>query len=306
MESKCKICDKSFKNDKGLHMHISKIHSVPLGEYYVNFFGKKDLHTNELLPFTNKDEYFNVDFLNTENLIAWSDYAPEDEVKEYLLRRLKWRIDAKKLNYAPSSVEIQLFDLPSIDLYKRFFGSYSEACKQLDVEPLLPKNITKDFFKENETIDQLKILVDTREQQPLSFAKTMDMKLDFGDYTIGAPHYSYTYVDRKSESDFKSTLSSGLNRFKREIERAKEFSSFIFVVVESSIEKIIKNNNYAPHEANLSYVWHNTRVLSHDYRDHCQFIFSGSRKMSQKLIPKLLFHGKKLWQTDMQYFIDKS
>lgn len=171
---------------------------------------------------------------------------------------------------------------------------------------MLPKNITKDFFKENKTIDQLKILVDTREQQPLSFTKTMDMKLDFGDYTIGAPHYSYTYVDRKSESDFKSTLSSGLNRFKREIERAKEFSSFIFVVVESSIEKIIQNNNYAPHEANLSYVWHNTRVLSHDYRDHCQFIFSGSRKMSQKLIPKLLFHGSKLWQTDMQYFIDKS
>lgn len=305
MGTQCKICEKSFKNDKGLHMHISKIHGVPLGEYYVNFYQKRDLHTGELLPFNNKEEYFNADFLNTDNLVAWTKYADKEQVKSYLLKRLQWRIDSKKLNYAPNHIEIKLFDLPSIDLYREFFGSYSEACNILKIMPLLPSNIMANFFKRDQLLDELKILVDTREQQPLSFPREMKMKLDFGDYAIGAPHYDYTYVDRKSESDFKSTMSTGFERFKREIERAKKFSSFIFVVVESSIEDIIQNNNFGPYQANLSYVWHNTRVLSHEYRDHCQFLFSGSREMSQLLIPKILFHGKKIWQTDLQYFLDK-
>lgn len=286
-------------------MHISKIHGVPLSEYYVNFYQKKDLHTGELLPFTNKEEYLSIDFLNTNNLVAWSEYAPQDEVKNYLLKRLEWRIQTKKLEYAPNSIEIKLFDLPGIDLYKRFFGSYNQACNILKIMPLLPKNIMANFFKQDPALDELKILIDTREQKPLSFPKHMPMKLDFGDYAIGAPHYDYTYVDRKSESDFKSTMSAGFDRFKREIERAKKFSSFVFVVVESSIDKIIENNHFTPHEANLSYIWHNTRVLSHEYRDHCQFVFSGSRQMSEFLIPKILFHGRKIWGTDLQYFLDK-
>lgn len=305
MGAKCKICEKSFKNDKGLHMHISKIHGIPLGEYYVNFFEKKDLHTGELLPFTNKEEYFSVDFLNNSNLLDWTKYANKEDVKEYLLKRLDWRIKAKQLKYAPSHIEIQLFDLPSIDLYKQFFGSYSEACNKLKTMPLLNKNIMANFFKREPELDKLKILIDTREQKPLKFNRSMGMKLDFGDYAIGAPHYDYTYVDRKSEADFKSTMSTGFERFKREIERAKLFSSYIFVVVESSIDKIKENNNFSPHEANLSYIWHNTRVLSHDYKDHCQFLFTGSRNMSEFLIPKILFHGKKLWNTDLQYFLDK-
>jgi len=222
-----------------------------------------------------------------------------------LLKRLEWRIQAKKLKYAPNSIEIKLFDLPSIDLYKRFFGSYNQACNILKIMPLLPKNIMANFFKQDPALDELKILIDTREQKPLMFPKHMPMKLDFGDYAIGAPHYDYTYVDRKSESDFKSTMSTGFERFKREIERAKKFSSFIFVVVESSIDKIIENNHFTPHEANLSYIWHNTRVLSHEYRDNCQFVFSGSRQMSEFLIPKILFHGRKIWGTDLQYFLDK-
>ena len=39
------------------------------------------------------------------------------------------------------------------------------------------------------------------------------MKLDFGDYAVGSPHYDYTYVDRKGETDFKSTMTTGFNRF---------------------------------------------------------------------------------------------
>ncbi len=305
MSVECKVCGQSFKNDKGLHMHISKIHKITLAEYYVNFYQRKDLHTGALLPFSNKKDYFEIDFINNDNLISWLEYADESQAKNYLIKRISNRIKDKKLKHAPCHTEIVLNELPSIDLYKKFFGSYSKACEELKIMPLFGRNIMKDFFKEDDFFNNLKILIDTREQQPLKFPNSMDMKLDFGDYAIGAPHYDYTYVDRKSETDFKSTFSSGIERFKRELDRAKGFSSYIFVVVESTIDEIIKNNMRTKYKSNLSYVWHNMREISHEYKGSCQFVFSGGRKESVQVIPKILFYGKKLWDVDLQYFIDK-
>ena len=47
------------------------------------------------------------------------------------------------------------------------------------------------------------------------------------------------------------------------------------------------------------------RLLQHEFSGNCQFIFTGSREKSEALIPKLLYHGKKLWNVDLQYYIDK-
>ena len=132
------------------------------------------------------------------------------------------------------------------------------------------------------------------------------MKLDFGDYAVGGEDYAYTYVDRKGEQDFKSTLSkNNLERFRSELSRAREFNSFLYVVVESDLNQIYKHNRWGPHKSNLKYVYHNMRVLAHEFTGHCQFLFTGSRENSQKLIPKLLTYGDKLWGVDLQYYIDK-
>ena len=45
----CKVCDKAFDSDKGLHVHISRAHKIPLPEYYVNLYQRKDRYTNKLL-----------------------------------------------------------------------------------------------------------------------------------------------------------------------------------------------------------------------------------------------------------------
>ena len=47
------------------------------------------------------------------------------------------------------------------------------------------------------------------------------------------------------------------------------------------------------------------RVLNHQFSGNCQFIFTGSREKSEEFIPKLLKLGKKLWNVDLQYYIDK-
>lgn len=305
MSFECKICGKSFDSERGLHLHIPKTHKIPLAEYYVNMYQRRDRYNNKLLEFKNKNDYFNVDFASRENLRKWALEADPKEVKEYILKQLSARVTDKELAYAPCYLELELHDLPSMDMYKHFFGSYSKACDELKIKPLLGKNIMKDFFKNNPELDNIKILIDTREQQPLSFSNSMSMKLDFGDYAVGAPHYDYTYVDRKSEADFKSTMTTGFKRFTRELERAKDFDAYIFIVVESSIEKIIKNNMFGPRQSNLPYIWHNMRLLFHKFPRKCQFVFTGGRKESEEIIPKLLVYGKKLWETDLQYFMDK-
>ena len=37
--------------------------------------------------------------------------------------------------------------MPSVGIYKKFFGSYNAACKVVNCEPLYNKNIPKNFFE---------------------------------------------------------------------------------------------------------------------------------------------------------------
>jgi ERCC4-type nuclease len=69
----------------------------------------------------------------------------------------------------------------------------------------------------------MNIIIDTREQKPLRFTghETVRRKLDEGDYNI-EELIPYIVIERKSLNDFYSTLTSGHERFKREILRSKQ------------------------------------------------------------------------------------
>ena len=82
--------------------------------------------------------------------------------------------------------------------------------------------------------------------------------------------------------------------------------AYLFIVIESSLETIRKNNDYVSHRSNLKFIYHNMRLLQHEFAGYCQFVFSGDRKRSEALIPKLLAIGPKLWQVDVQYHIDQT
>lgn len=304
MSVKCKICGAEFKSERSLHTHI-KAHGILLSEYYITYYPRYNLYTGELIPFKNKEQYFNTFFSNSAELEKWAATADHEHAQQILLLMLKNRIISKSLQYAPNHLELKLLDLPEIKIYKEFFGSYNEACRRLQVEPLLNKSIKSKFLKENKNLNDIKILIDTREQTPLKFNNSQSHKLDFGDYTAAGNHYTKTYIDRKSETDFKSTMTVGFERFRKELQRAKDFESFLYIVTESSIEKIIRNNSFGPHKSNLKFVWHQMRVLSHEFARNCQFIFSGGRKRSENLIPILLGAGEDIWHSDVQFYIDQ-
>ncbi len=301
---KCKVCGQEFSSEKGLHMHLKK-HQMDLATYYTTYYPRKNLLTGEPLPFKNKTDYFSKDFSTRKQLIKWCEQADIDTAKAYALKKLKERVTKKELKRGPNHLELRIAGLPDLEIYKQLFGSYSEACSQAGVKPLFNKKLNKSFFTEKGPED-IKIFIDTREQQPLSFKNSSELKLDFGDYTATGEDYSYTYIDRKSEQDFKGTLSGGFERFKRELLRVRDFNSYLFVVIESDLNKIYKSNRWGAHKSNLNFIYHNMRVLTHEFNDCCQFVFTGSRENSEKIIPKILKFGKTLWKVDLQYYIDNN
>ena len=302
----CANCKKEFTSRASLHKHL-KQHDLNLASYYTKYYPRLNKLTGDPLPFKRFEEYFERDFSTKQQLLKWCEENPREEVKEYILSLLQKSHWKKQRKYGPFHLETTNSFIPSIQIYKQLFGSYNAACAAIGCEPLYDKNLPKDFFTKKVPED-LTIAIDTREQKPLKFScKSKILKLDIGDYTTLGDHYTYTFVDRKSGSDLQGTLNKhNVDRFKREIERAKEMDSYLFVVVESSVQKIIKENKIFNRRTNMDYVLKQVKEISHEYDRVCQFIFAENRERSAALIPRLLMHGKKVWQTDVQYFLEKN
>ena len=301
MSYDCKECGESFDSLRSLHAHIKK-HGKLLGDYYVDNYARKDKLTGELIEFKKYDQYFAADFINKNNMKKWCKTAPRSEVKEYIIKAFKEKKEAKRLQGGPPSIYLQTAGLPDVDLCKEVFGSYSEACKQFGMLPMLSGQLPNQF--KNDYSDT-PILIDTREQKPLYFKNSESLKLDVGDYAVGGDLYDYTFVDRKSYQDFCATVTNGYARFVKELERCRSMGCMLFVVTETAFNKMWANNKAGYKKFNLDYVYHRMREIQADYSDCCQFVFSGSRAKSEEIIPKILVLGKKLWTVDVQYFWDK-
>jgi len=301
MSYKCAECSEGFASQKSLHAHIKK-HGMLLGDYYVKNFPRFNKLTKTQLPFKNVTDYFAKDFLNHNQLLKWCAAASQEEVKEYILQKLKERVEEKNYEVAPSTVELFVSELPTMDIYKTHFGSYKEACNLCGVKPMFGKNWPTDTRKDCQNV---KIYIDSREQKPLSFKNSEIMKLDVGDYSVGRDLYAHTHVDRKSFGDLCSTVTVGRERFERELQRAADLGIYVFVVAETNLYSIKDTNYFSPKRYNLDYVFHNLKEIQHKFYKNCQFVFSGNRSNSATLIPILLVNGPKLWEVDIQYFVDK-
>ena len=298
----CKICSESFNNDKSFHAHLKK-HNLYQAEYHCTHYPRSSLYYRQQIPFKNKKQYFETEFLDYTEFLKWEAASNEETVKTKCIELLKKRIDEKQYHFAPFHNEVITLDLPSLNIYKKYFSSYTNACKLLNIEPLYNKNLPEAFNKID--VSHLPILIDTREQDALEFPKSKIEKIFVGDYLIADKKYfTNTFVDRKSESDFLGTMASGIERFEKEVIKAVELNCYLFVVIESSISSILINQRKYNRKTNLEYVFHNMRSLCHKYPRHIQFIFTGSRNKSLDIIPKLLYHGKSVWQVDIQYFLD--
>jgi hypothetical protein len=302
MSYKCKECGAEFDSEKSLHSHL-KAHKMYVADYYVKHYPRFNKLNGNPLPFKKKEEYFENDFINRSQLVKWCESAPDSEVKDYIIELAQRRIKQKKYTHAPFYLELLKRQLPDLDVYKKHFGTYIKACEAMGAKPIFNKGMPKEF---SENVD-MEVLIDTREQQPLEFPKSQILKLDFGDYTLGGNNFSNTFVDRKSAGDFLSTFGGQVDRFRREMKRCVELDSYMYIVVEKPIktiekEAIFTRGRRAP---KLGWVFSNLISIQHEFAGNCQFVFTDNRKHSEEIIPKLLLLGEKLWNVDVQYFLDK-
>lgn len=86
------------------------------------------------------------------------------------------------------------------------------------------------------------ILVDTREQNPLSFpGRTCRVTLPFGDYACElGDGIVPLFFERKSIGDLYSTLSKGYERFRKMLRRSTEAEVKIVIIIEGSLRKVSK------------------------------------------------------------------
>lgn len=98
----------------------------------------------------------------------------------------------------------------------------------------------------------MKILIDTREQKPLCFVheyvtEVVTTKLNVGDY--GAEFSDgvqpKVFFERKSIGDLFGTLGAGYPRFRKELERARDSGSLLFIVIEGSLSDVLKGYSHS-------------------------------------------------------------
>jgi ERCC4-type nuclease len=98
----------------------------------------------------------------------------------------------------------------------------------------------------------MKILIDTREGKPLKFyhpyiKEIINRKLDVGDYgcEFNDGYIMPVVFERKEHGDLVGTLGKGYERFKREIERAKQQDIKLILIIEGTMTKILNGTDYS-------------------------------------------------------------
>jgi hypothetical protein len=303
---KCLECNIEVTSDIVLHKHL-RSHKITQAVYYQKHYTRYDKYDKSLIKFKNKEYYFNTDFNSRTNLKAWLESVPKEEAKAYLRDYFLRRRERKGLVYALTQVELRTLPIPGMKYLNELFGGYNEFCESIGLKPKYTKYA---FSKKSRNIKKFKIIVDTREQKPLLFnLKTKVDTLPFGDYKLDAPDNvtCNCYIERKSASDLFGTLSSGFERFKREILRSQEAGANLIVVVESTLENIAKFPYTRPVFGKIGtspeYLYHGMREIIQEF-PNVQFLFVKDREESSRVIEKIFASNCEYKDCDLQFIYD--
>jgi hypothetical protein len=298
----CKICQKPFDSPKGLHHHL-KAHDMPVNSYYMTYHPRFDLLTQKQIACKNWKDYLATDFVSYNNYLKWIDGNTASEASSYIRTKFEEKKKEKNLTHMPPDIFFFYSKMALTQQIEKYCGHYDDFCASYDLVPQFNQPLPQDFWNYE---PQMEIWRDTREQKPIFLGSSRAMKLDFGDYTVGGDLYSKTFLERKSLPDFINTFGKDIDRFRREMERAKSFGAFMFVLVETDMKEqevwksaYVKSNNY------FSYLFHNVKDLILEFPENLQILFTTNRLGSEKIGKKILWYGQKVWRVDLQKEINK-
>lgn len=303
MRELCLICNEEITAEG----HFWRQHRIKASDYYLKYVPKTDLYTNELIPFTSREQYLLNDFINRSNLSNYLKQLNAEDKQNFCLDLLIRRRDIKGLVYAPTQIELKSLVMPTIITFNRIFpDGYYDVCEKngFKIKFDLPKGPLVGCFDE-----KTHIIVDTREQFPLKFDIPFRVeKLDYGDYTLSDNHQNKNvYIERKSISDFISTLSAGYERFCRELDRAYNDNAHLVIIVEASMSYAL-SFNYSKWlskfvRATPDFVFHRVRELCQRY-PNIQFVFVNGSSEAATLTKLLLTSGGVCREFEIQYALD--
>ncbi len=123
----------------------------------------------------------------------------------------------------------------------------------------------------------MKLYVDSREQIPLEFkvdgivTEIIRTKLPYGDYAAGwedknGQHVEFMplFIERKGFGDLFGTLTSGMERFRKEIARAKEDGISLIIMVEGCFREIVLGTKHSNVEGETILKTLHTLWVKHD------------------------------------------
>lgn len=308
----CKICAKKFLDDKSFNKHLYPAHKITAVEFYQKYWPRFDLFDNSIIKFKNKTQYMSQQFNGKKTLKQWLSRQSEQTCKDFCRKLL---LDRKSKGYSvtPTQVELRSILSPSLIYFDELFaneGGYYKLCGDLGFAPRFSPIDEKMFIDvECRDLNKFKIIVDSREQKPLKFNLATEVKgLKFGDYALDHPGYSNCSIERKSISDLIGTLSTGYERFQREIDRAKEAGAYLVILVENDLNTCL-SFDYLPHikrhtKLTPDFIFHNVRELCQKY-SHVQFLFADGRTEAARLIEKIFLLPGLHQNFDLQLAYDK-
>ena len=142
----------------------------------------------------------------------------------------------------------------------------------------------------------MEIVVDTRERKPLWTKDVIVKKLDVGDYSLKGYENTLS-VEFKRPGDAFGTFGKGHKRFKKELEKAKDYSYFAIVVAAPYSTLLAKSFTGAHYSHMKGYIL--TKIIMMVHMKYNVPVFFCKNEQEAKCIIKEIFraylkvHGEK-------------
>lgn len=296
MDNICKICGEIVTERK----HYYSKHKIKESDYFIKYFPKFDLQTNEPVLFKSPEQYEMADFTDKRNLKKYLESKTKEDGLNYCKDWLIRRKELKNLIFSLSEFEVKSLCYPSISFFHKFFGpnSYENLCESVGLINRYNYN-QKLEFDENKEIE---FICDSREQQILNLSNKQIEKLEFGDYTI--KDNRGIYIERKSINDFISTMSQGFDRFCRELDRCVKKDGYLVILIEEKYSSL-NSYPYLPHtkqiKAKPDFIAHQFRQILNTYPTHCQMLAVDGRKEAVRILEKIFKIKQNIREIDLTY-----
>jgi hypothetical protein len=302
----CAICNEIVQHSS----HYYRKHGLKLSEYFLKYFPRYDLYSGQAIPFTTIEEYMTRMFINRQHMLL---FLQQDKVRA---ARTIWELmmafkEQKQAIFSPSTVEARTSEfVPSPKLCGKLGLDFNVICEQAGLKNRYDYSTVIEIGDDERA--SLNIIADTREQKQLKFkSQVISSALAIGDYTSVNKDYSggNIFIERKSASDFISTIGGQFERFKRELSRVCELGVYLVIACEADLAQML-NFDTVPYLARFTnsspkYIFHRVKELCQEYGQHCQFVFCPrGRPMGQFIENIFLIREQDVRKLDLEFLVN--